>query len=75
MKYALICPNEPIVVQDPKTRQIIAAGYRIAQVETQTFPVGDPTYWLECANDVIANLWYFDTATQQPAIIPVYGTP
>ena len=59
MKYALVCPNEPV-----------AGGYRIAQVVTKTFPVADPTYWLECADDVVANLWYFDTTTQQPEPVP-----
>lgn len=48
MKFALICPNEPI-----------ADGYRVAQVEEITFPVADPTYWMECAADVVANYWYF----------------
>jgi hypothetical protein len=48
MKYALICPNEPVL-----------DGYRVAQVETFTFPVGDPTYWTECADDVVADYWYF----------------
>lgn len=48
MKYALICPNEPVL-----------DGYRVAQVESVTFPVGDPTYWLECSDGVVADYWYF----------------
>jgi len=60
MKYALVCPNEP--VKD---------GYRIAQVEAKTFPVGEPTYWLECADDVVAELWYFDTTVNAPIMVPV----
>ena len=60
MKFALICPNEPRL-----------DGYRVAQVETVTFPVGAPTYWLACADDVVADLWYFDTATQQITIVPL----
>ena len=48
MKFALICPNEPVL-----------DGYRVAQVEVVTFPVGDPTYWVECADDVVADFWYF----------------
>lgn len=59
MKFALICPNEPV-----------ANGYRIAQVVTEIFPVGEPTYWMDCADDVVADLWYFDTATQQITIVP-----
>jgi hypothetical protein len=60
MKYALVCPD------DPRKN-----GYRIAQVEEVTFPVGEPIYWLECADDVVADLWYFDTTTQQPTLVPV----
>jgi hypothetical protein len=60
MKYCLVCPNEP--VKD---------GYRIAQVTEVTFPVGDPTYWLECADDVVQDLWYFDTTTNVPTLVPV----
>jgi len=52
MKYALICPNEPIL-----------DGYRVAQVEEVVFPVGDPTYWTECTDDVIADYWYFKDGT------------
>jgi len=59
MKYALICPNESV-----------ENGYRIAQVETITFPVGQPTYWLECADDVVANQWYYDPTDQTIKLIP-----
>jgi hypothetical protein len=60
MKYALVCPNEPVT-----------GGYRIAQVEAETFPVGEPTYWLECSDDVVANVWYFDHDLQSPQLVPV----
>tara|TARA_R110000868_G_scaffold266549_2_gene525739 strand:- start:1337 stop:1546 length:210 start_codon:yes stop_codon:yes gene_type:complete len=61
MKFALICPNEPVL-----------DGYRVAQVETVTFPVGDPTYWMECADDVVADVWYFKDGVilQRTDIIP-----
>ena len=58
MKYALVCPNEPV-----------ANGYRIAQVEVEIFPVGEPTYWLECVDDVVADLWYFNTTTKLPTLV------
>jgi uncharacterized protein YneR len=45
---ALISPKEP--------RE---TGYRVAQVEAVVFPVGDPTYWMECADNVVADYWYF----------------
>jgi len=71
MKYALICPNELVRVRSLDTPPVFTTGYRIAQVEIETFPVGEPTYWMECADDVVANLWYFNTETQQPTQIPV----
>jgi hypothetical protein len=48
MKYALICPNEPVL-----------DGYRVAQIEEIIFPVAEPLYWLECADSVTARDWYF----------------
>ena len=58
MKHALICPNEPIL-----------NGYRVAQVETEIFPVGDPTYWMECDDAVVADLWYFNNDTKQIELV------
>lgn len=49
MQYALICPNEPV-----------AGGYRVAQVTHEIFAVALPTYWMECADNVVAEEWYFD---------------
>jgi hypothetical protein len=53
MKYALVCPNE-----------FSGNGYRVAQIETNPFPVALPTYWVECDDAVVANQWYFDPSTQ-----------
>lgn len=64
MKYALICPNEPV-----------KNGYRIAQVEVETFPVGDPTHWIECGDDVVADVWYYDTTTNKPTKVPTVVPP
>lgn len=57
MKHALICPNEPVNFFDGKT------GYRIAQTEPSEniFGVADPLYWVDCADEVVADFWYFDT--------------
>lgn len=49
MKYALICPNEPV-----------KGGYRVAQVEDTTFPVAEPTYWLECSDNIVPESVYLD---------------
>ena len=60
MKYALICPNEPI-----------KNGYRIAQVEDITFPVAEPTYWLECSDNVIPELVYLDPVDRKIKTITI----
>jgi hypothetical protein len=64
MKYALICPNEPVL-----------DGYRVAQIEEVVFPVAEPLYWLECADNVTANDWYFkdgvygEVASASPPVV------
>jgi hypothetical protein len=65
MKKALISPNESK-----------ANGYRIAQVEPaeNIFPVADPMYWIDCADDVVADQWYFDPTENTIKQIPVHQT-
>jgi hypothetical protein len=54
---ALISPNEPIYNYATPPVQI---GVRIAQVDAQEFPVASPLYWIDCAEDVNANTYYYD---------------
>jgi hypothetical protein len=48
---------------------------RVAQVEPddQTFPVAEPLFWTDCANDVVADAFYYDTVTK--AINPIVNAP
>ena len=48
---------------------------RVCQVEPddQTFVVGEPLFWTDCPDDIIADRWYYDSVTQQ--FIPVVETP
>ena len=63
MKYALVCPNEPLT-----------NGYRVAEVQdTQLWNPAEPTYWIECDDNVVADEWYFDTATQTITQVPELG--
>jgi hypothetical protein len=49
MKYALVCPNEDTL-----------DGYRVAEVQDAIpWEAAPPTYWMECADEVNANTWYF----------------
>ena len=60
MKKALVCSNEPAY-----------GGWRIAQVEPaeNIFLVATPLSWIDCNDDVVADLWYYDTNVNK--IIPI----
>ena len=59
-KQALISPNEP--------RE---TGYRVAQVESQTFEVGQPLFWTPCADNVVADQFWYDPSDQLIKAFPV----
>ena len=48
-------------------------GYRVAQVEPddQIFPVADVMFWTPCADDVVADQFWYDPETKQILPIPV----
>lgn len=62
MKEALISPTEPV-----------ETGYRVAQVvdEGQTFEVGQPLFWVECADDVIADEFWYDPTDHLIKPLPI----
>jgi len=62
MKEALISTIEPC-----------QTGYRVAQVEPtgQTFPVSDQMFWVDCADDVEQDKFWYDPADQTIKPIPV----
>jgi len=64
MNNALISPLE-LVYSDGTL-----IGERIAQTEQVTFPVAPPLYWIECADEVNASEWYFQTETGSCQLIP-----
>lgn len=57
---ALISPNEKVFDEN---NNII--GQRVAQVGNTTFPIAPPLFWMPCANDVVADQYYYDPDTQQ----------
>ena len=59
-KQALISPNEP--------RE---TGYRVAQVESPTFEVGAPLFWTSCADNVVADQFWYDPSDQLIKAFPV----
>ena len=56
---ALISPNE----QRP-------AGYRVAQVAAESFEVGQPLFWVDCADDVVADQFVYDPQDGQIKVAP-----
>jgi hypothetical protein len=56
---ALISPIEP--------RE---TGYRVAQVCQSEFEVALPLFWKPCANDVLADQFWYDPADQAIKPIP-----
>lgn len=65
MKKALISTNESVL-----------SGFRIAQVEDESdiFEVHESLFWVDCADDVTADSFYYDPATLDILPIPVPET-
>lgn len=42
----------------------ISNGSFIVDVQAVTYPVGDPLFWVECADDVQPWTWYYDAVSQ-----------
>jgi len=53
----------------------VESGYRVAQVATDdmTFVVADGLFWVDCADDVVQDKFYFDPVTQ--VIVPLPTPP
>jgi len=66
MKKALIAPNEPVQLADEKI------GWRVAQVESsdKIFSVADPLFWVDCADDVVADRFFYDEFSETITPIP-----
>jgi hypothetical protein len=65
---ALISPNE-------KVRAVDGAilGDRVAEVVTMPFEVAPPLFWIACADNVVADQWYYanDVLSPIPPIVVV----
>ena len=48
----------------------ITNSARVAEVANQAFEVAPPLFWMDCADDVVADQWYYDTATQKIIVVP-----
>jgi hypothetical protein len=45
-------------------------GFRVAQVQSQDFPVAAGLFWVDCSDDIVADQWYYDAAEQTFKEIP-----
>ena len=68
MKNALISPTEKIYAANGNL-----LGERIADVATTEFEVAPPLFWVSCANDVVADEWYWTGDSCQ--LIPLPAEP
>jgi hypothetical protein len=82
MKKALISPNEaPISYISAWTQtepyQPIYSTYenscRVAEVLNQEFEIAPPLFWVDCADDVVADQFYYNTVNQ--IINPIVNAP
>lgn len=66
MRKALISPNE-----------LVESGYRVAEVIDVAFEVAEPLFWVDCADNVVADQFYFTDGSIKaiPAPAPVVKTP
>jgi hypothetical protein len=70
MKNALISPNEETYKYDGTL-----LGVRVAEVSDTTFEVNPILFWVECADDVVADRFYYNTETQEIIAVPVKPAP
>jgi hypothetical protein len=54
---ALISPNEK------RTDYQGNVGERVAQVESQSFEVAAPLFWVDCPDDCVADIWWYYNGT------------
>jgi hypothetical protein len=81
MKKALIDPNSTVIlltewVLNPTTNKYspvytaIPNSNRVSEVEDVEFEVCLPLFWVDCADDVVADIWYYDAAIGQILVVP-----
>jgi len=48
-------------------------GYRVAQVEENSFEVAPPLFWVDCSNEVIQDQFWYDPTDEQIKPNPIAG--
>lgn len=78
MKKALISPNETVSYISGWTGStppqpiytLIPNAERVAEVADTPFEVASPLFWVDCADDVVADRWYYDSVQQIIIVVP-----
>lgn len=70
MKHALISPNETVYSYDGT-----ALGQRVAEVADAPFEVAPPLFWIECADDVVADAFFYADGAILPVPVPPVAAP
>lgn len=78
MKKALISPNEAVSyisgwTDTPPIQPIyttIPNAERVAEVSDASFPVAPPLLWVDCADNIVADQWYYDSVTKTFVVVP-----
>ena len=65
---ALISSQEAVTNFDGTT------GYRVAQINETGFEVAEPLFWVDCADDVVADQFYYDPQDSTIKAVPVRPT-
>ena len=73
MKNALISPNEQVGYVsgwDGKFPIYTVIGQRVAEVADAEFPIAPPLFWMACADDVVADVYYYDPTDSTIKLMP-----
>jgi len=81
MKKALISPNESVsyisgwteatLTKPPQPiYTTIPNADRVAEVMDTPFEVALPLFWVDCADNVVADQWYYDSVTATIIVVP-----
>jgi len=76
MKKALISPAETVSYISGWTSKnqpiytVIPNAERVAEVLDTTFEVAPPLFWVDCADNIIADQWYYDSVLTVFVVVP-----
>lgn len=78
MKKALISPNEAVsyisgwTIRAPiqPIYTTIPNAERVAEVHDTIFEVAPPLFWVDCADYIIADHWYYDSENSTFVVVP-----